>query len=265
MAGRFIDFGGRSARSIARAPFEPAHYRAFAGMVASYPDFFDNLRRYLTGAGSYPYECRIRTPEGIVAPTLYSRHDVVTATEIFCRLDYGVGESSAVAVDVGSNIGLSGLYFLSRNRSSRVYCFEPDPRNIERLERNLSAYGDRFVVDPVAVAPEEGTVTFGTEPTGRYGRIASDFGDPIQVPCRDINRILAEILEREPKIDVLKIDTEGNEEALVSAIRSDLLDRIETIFYETAGSSPLHLDRFEHRYRCQVNRLRRLDAAPQGA
>ncbi len=184
-----------------------------------------------------------------------------TVNEIFCREDYRVGDELAVAVDVGSNIGISALYFLTRNGTSRVYCFEPDPRNVERLRLNLAGYEDRYTVEPVAVGLEDGEVTFQTEPTGRYGHIGADRddaeGEAITVPCRDLNGILDDVLAREGRIDVLKIDTEGSEEELVSGIRPDSLERIGAIFYETAGSVPLHSERFEHRYECQVNRLTR--------
>jgi FkbM family methyltransferase len=158
---------------------------------------------------------------------------------------------------MGSNIGISALYFLTRNRTSRAYCFEPDPRNVERLRENLRGLDGRLELEPVAIGLSDGEVSFGTEPTGRYGRIGEDFGETISVRCREINGVLEEILAREGRIDVLKIDTEGLEVGLVSAIRPELLDRISTVYYETEAAAPLHLDRFEHRYECQVNRLSR--------
>ena len=45
-----------------------------------------------------------------------------------------------MAVDFGSNIGISALYFLTRNPSVQVYLFEPVPSNIERLRENLKGY-----------------------------------------------------------------------------------------------------------------------------
>jgi FkbM family methyltransferase len=253
--------GIRSPRAVLRAPFHRAHYRALVGMARRYPNPVGNLRRYLTGGGSYPYASRVRTPVGVVAPTLYSSHDMVTVNEIFCRDDYRAPDDLAVAVDIGANIGISALYFLTRNPTSRVYCFEPDPRNVRRLELNLAGYESRFEVEPVAVGLQDGEVRFGTEPTGRYGRISDDYGEAVVVPCREINGLLDGVLAKEGRIDLLKIDTEGLEEALVGAIRPDLLERISTIYYETAGPVPLHSERFRHRYECQVNRLSRIAAS----
>ncbi len=248
--------GNRSKVAALRAPFQRGHYRAFAGMVLRYPNFAENLRRYLTAHGEYPYRCSVRTPVGLVAPTLYSSHDISTVNEVFCRQDYRAGRDLGVTVDVGSNIGISGLYFLTRNTTSRAYLFEPDPKNVERLKGNLAAYDGRFEVQAVAVGLTNGEVSFGTEPTGRYGRISDDYGEVITVPCHAIDEAIDQILEREGRIDVLKIDTEGIEEQLVAAIHPDILDRISVIYYETSQPKPLHLDRFEHHYECQTNRLR---------
>jgi len=44
--------------------------------------------------------------------------------EIFCRLDYLAKTDIKVVVDIGSNIGISALYFLSRNKQAKCYLFE---------------------------------------------------------------------------------------------------------------------------------------------
>ena len=135
-------------------------------MLRTYPELVDSSRRFLTGAGDYPHDCRVRTPLGIVAPTLSSQHDMSTVNEVFCRRDYDAPRDLKVAVDVGSNIGISALYFLTRNPGARVYAFEPDPKNIERLRHNLRDFEDRYELDESAVALSNGTARFeGPLPT----------------------------------------------------------------------------------------------------
>jgi FkbM family methyltransferase len=250
-----VNIGNRSTRAVVRAPFQPAHYRALVGMALRYPNPFENLQRFLTAGGDYPYRCRVRTPIGEVGPMLYSSHDMSTVNEVFCRQDYRAGSDLRVAVDIGANIGIASLYFLTRNTASRSYAFEPDPKNVARLRDNLAAYDDRFVLEEVALGVADGEVRFGTEPTGRYGRISDSYGDGITVRLRAINDVLESVLEREPVIDVLKIDTEGSEEQLVAALAADVLDRIRVVYYETDEPAPLHSDRFTHRFECQTNRL----------
>jgi FkbM family methyltransferase len=247
--------------TIVRAPLRADHYRALLGMIRSYPKPLDGLRRYLGKSGSYPCRFRVRTPLGVVAPKLYSSDDMRTLNEVFCRGDYRVGRRVLVAVDIGSNIGISALYFLTRDPACRVHLFEPDPRNVQRLRENLVGFESRYTIDEVAVGVEGGRAIFGTEPTGRYGTLRLDIPtrhpatELIEVEVRSLNRILREVLEREEHIDVLKIDTEGSEADLVASIDPTLLDRTEVILYETDEPTRLHPNRYGHHYSAQVNRL----------
>jgi FkbM family methyltransferase len=260
-----MSVGNRKLRTIVRAPLHSAHYRAAAGMLLAYPlrDLPQDARRFLTGWGDYPYACRVRTPTGTIAPTLYSSHDILTVNEIFCRRDYRCGRDLGVAVDVGANIGISALYFLTRNEVARVYSYEPDPRNVQRLRDNVAGYGERHSIEQVALGTADGTARFAADPFGRYGTLdyrGDEWFEPtyMDVRVRSINGVLGEILEREPRVDILKVDTEGSEEQLVAAIDEDLLGRISTIVYETVEPAPFHTQRFRHSFDCMTNRLESL-------
>jgi FkbM family methyltransferase len=240
--------GGRKPSLVISEVLQPRNYVALGRMLTRYPVRGKNLGRYFFGWGDYPYRCRVRTPCGEVAPMLYSRHDMWTVNEVFCREDYAADPSLRVAVDIGSNIGISALYFLTRNNSSRCYLYEPVPANTERLERNLEQFKGRYVLSPVAVADRSGRTRFGVEPTGRYGGIGLELEGSIEVECVDINAVLLEVLEREARIDVLKLDTEGEELPTVRAIRPELLQRIETIYFEWPEEPEVHRELFEHSY-----------------
>lgn len=246
---------GRPAEAVLRAPLRAAHYRALAGMARRLPAFPADLWRYAAGGGAYPRRVEVRTPAGRVAPLLYSRHDLVTLVEAFCREDYRAGPDLRLAVDVGANIGLSALYFLTRSPQATVRCYEPVPRNVRRLRATLAGFEGRVAVEACAVGPQEGEVAFGVEPTGRYGGIGAPHPEQITVRCRDINAVLEEALAGADTIDVLKLDTEGLEAATVAAIRPDLLERVRVVYYEDPAGTPLHRDGFEHRHDFVVSRL----------
>jgi len=120
--------GNRSIKQVLKAITGKQHYIALFNMAKNYPDFLNNTIRYLTTTGFYPYDIEIRTPTGIVKPKIYSSHDMLTVNEIFCRLDYKADKNINIVVDLGSNIGISALYFLSRNNESRCYLYEPDKK-----------------------------------------------------------------------------------------------------------------------------------------
>lgn len=247
--------GGRSVGLVARSIVEPQHYVALGRMVRRYPAFSQVAKRYFLGGGEYPYACRVRTPVGTVSPVIYSHHDVFTIHEIFGREDYRAGPELGVVVDIGSNIGISATYFLTRNRSSRCYLYEPVPRNVERLRRNLSAFEGRYELQQVAVGRRSELVDFTLESTGRYGGIGVPGVEQIQVQCRAISDVLDEVFERELAIDLLKIDTEGAELDTVRAIPGRQLERIRTICFEC--TTPYNVDpgSFEMKFACETCRL----------
>jgi FkbM family methyltransferase len=224
--------GGRGIRKIMRASFSRCHYRALIGMMRVYTHPGEMLGRYLFGLGGYPCQVCLHTPVGLVSAKLWSHSDVLTVNEIFCRLDYPAGSDVRIVVDLGSNIGLSALYFLTRNKESRCYLFEPVVRNQLRLRENLAGYEDRYLLSDVAVANINGDVEFGVEETGRYGGIGVTTGTNIKVSCRHVNEVLADVLRIEPLIDILKIDTEGQEVRTIEAIDNSLLRRIKRIYAE---------------------------------
>lgn len=227
----------RDLKDIATFLFRKRNYVAFANMVRLYPRFPYAFVRYLLNRGSYPYKIKIRTPLGMVSPTLYSYHDLLTVNEIFCRQDYKASRDVKAVVDIGSNIGISALYFLTRNKEARCYLFEPAPANIAKLEKNLEAFAGRFVLRQAAVADQAGALDFGVEPTGRYGGLGVRTPTVIQVQCLHINDVLKQVLQTEPRVDILKMDIEGAEVATVNAIDEKYLPKIATLYYETGSGS----------------------------
>jgi FkbM family methyltransferase len=228
-------FAARPVGNVARALLRPANYAAAFEIVRLSPQPLQFARRYLFEGGSYPTTVALRTPLGTVHPTAFTHHDMLTLNEVFCRRDYVLPRGARVVVDVGSNIGLSGLYFLTRAADVRVHLFEPDPRNVECLRQNLAPFAGRWTLSENAVADRNGPVTFGrdTWSVGRYGAIGLDSVDKIEVQCRHINDVLREVLEQDGRVDFLKIDTEGVENVTVAAIDHDLLEGITAVCFET--------------------------------
>jgi FkbM family methyltransferase len=234
---------------VAREAVRPRNYRALARMARVFPRPAEAARRYFLGTGAYPYSCPVRTPLGVVAPTLHSSHDMFTVNEVFCREDYACGPETRMVVDVGSNIGISALYFLTRDPATRVRLYEPVPRNVERLRANLAGYEDRWTLREAAVAAAPGHVSFGVEDSGRYGGIGVATGAAIDVEAVAIGAVLEEALAEADRIDVLKIDTEGTELELLGAVPPELLARVGAVFLETERRSPPPLEGFSSSFR----------------
>lgn len=198
--------------------------------------------------GSYPKNISVRTPLGLQCMTAFSHHDLITIIECFGKLDYKASKNLSVVIDFGSNIGISALYFLTRNECVKVYLFEPVPRNIERLKRNLKGFEERYELRECAVGVESGCLDFACDDTGRYGGLikggATHFSqwDPkkiITVNVVSANKILEEVLSHHKSIDILKIDVEGYENKILDHLRENILSRLGRIYAETSNDQTM--------------------------
>jgi FkbM family methyltransferase len=235
-----LEIGGRDLSKIVRAPLQRRHGVAIANMFRRYAAPGAMLRRYLVAGGAYPYTVRIRTPTTWVELELHSPHDTLTVNEIFCRDDYKADADDKVVVDFGSNIGVSAAYFLSRGPDVYAYLFEPLPSNLEKLRHNLRRFAGRYELQAAAVGPDAGEVQFGWEETGRYGGIGVSTGKSITVACLSSREVIADVISRHGHIDVLKVDIEGLENAVVTDLPASLVSRIRKIYVEFVyDSNPL--------------------------
>jgi FkbM family methyltransferase len=226
-------------RHGAVAAFHYRNYRAAVNTLRLADRPVNALLRYIiqTPRFAYPWNPTIRTPIGRIQLTVPSPQDGPTLNEVFFRLDYRTKRPGRVVVDIGANIGISAAWFLSRRPDAVVYAYEPLENNVETLRQNLEQFTGRWHLSAVAVAPTAGRATFLADPSGRLSGLADYvqvYGNrtPLELECPSIAEVLAEVIAREGHIDLLKIDTEGSEEALVEAIPSDLALEIGEIVYE---------------------------------
>lgn len=243
----------RSIWLIARNAARPVNYVALARFARVYDRPLAAAARYFFGSGEYPSTVRVRTPMGIQPVTLFNGQDAITLHEIFCREDYRCPSPPRIVVDLGSNIGISALYFLTRSTEAFCELYEPDPHNVSKLLTNLDNFTGRFRLHEMAVADKDGVLPFSRESTGRYGHIdatrsadepgsSGEASDPepspeagrekILVKVKHVNTVLDEAISRHGVVDLLKIDTEGSELATVMSIDRELLSRVRHIVIE---------------------------------
>jgi FkbM family methyltransferase len=193
------------------------------------------MSRYYLNKGKYPYRIGLRTPIGPIDLYLFSHHDLITVHEVFFREDYRVPENVERVVDIGSNIGVSAAYFLTRNAKVKVHAYEPVPANVARARRNLAAFADRVELVECALGTENAPVSFGIEGSGRYGGITRPYKHRIDVPCRRVGDELRRIVDHHNRIDVLKIDVEGMEVPILKSLPPTELSAVAHIMAECDG------------------------------
>ena len=132
-----------------------------------------------------------------------------------------------VFFDVGANIGLVSVIVGSRSEmeQGRIVSFEPEPRNLAQLRRNLSVngFGERAEGEGLALAGRTGTAGLhvrGPVGDGRHslvvGRGATGVVEVSLTTMDDYCR------QRGLRPDVVKIDVEGAEGEVLSGM-GDLL------------------------------------------
>jgi FkbM family methyltransferase len=133
----------------------------------------------------------------------------------------GEGSGPFCFLDVGANAALYTLFARSLarvvNRPFQAICVEPAPAMAARLAFNLAASGvsaEAQVFD-CAAGENDGVASFCTNPRNRGESRVQDHGER-QVRVRPLAAIIDEA--GAPRIDAMKIDIEGGEEAALNGL-----------------------------------------------
>ncbi|HLX80417.1 MAG TPA: FkbM family methyltransferase, partial [Burkholderiales bacterium] len=138
-------------------------------------------------------------------------------------------------LDIGGNIGITSRYLAHFFPGAQVHAFEPVPANLELLRSN-TAGNVRIHVHPYALGPADGEITLGSpDPSGYNQGGYSAFtttadGETICAPVRSVESALGEA--GMGVADVIKIDTEGAEYSILSAIPEPVLGGARWIYGE---------------------------------
>jgi len=158
--------------------------------------------------------------------------------ERFLRFAASLLTRESVVVDIGANIGNHALY-LAR-KCAVVHCFEPNPRALERLARNISLNGfTNVVVHPFGLGEKDETARF-------YDNIGENLGcgsfvapngptTEIELPIHHAGTAISELnLDR---LDFIKMDIEHMEGVVLRAL-GDVLKRFRPmVAFEFDGTT----------------------------
>ncbi|MEO8399861.1 MAG: FkbM family methyltransferase [Ignavibacteriaceae bacterium] len=160
--------------------------------------------------------------------------------EIFVKGAYlfKTENSSPLIYDCGANIGVSCLYFKSIYPNAKIKAFEADPSIAKVLEQNLK---NNSIIDVEVISKAVWTNNGGVEFSSDNADGGSIFGSKNKTKVESIR--LKNLLEKEDKINLLKIDIEGAEAEVLEDCRQSLTN-VERIFVEYHGwkNSPQKLD-----------------------
>lgn len=134
-----------------------------------------------------------------------------------------------VVVDVGANFGYYSLLLADLvGPEGRVYAVEPAPGTAALLRRSigLNGFAGHTQICEAAAGAEDGTAATLFEPAGEpknAALVANAPSDPAAGRSHEVAvRTLDGLLRDEPRIDFVKIDAEGGEEAIVAGMHGIL-------------------------------------------
>jgi len=136
-------------------------------------------------------------------------------------------------IDIGANTGLFVLRAKQRWPNAKIIAFEPEPRNYSALCETIKINGLKAVTAvKAAIAPERGSVTLYRHPRniGGHSTVFRHSNDSVQVQCQTISDALS--LCPDGRCDLLKVDCEGAEAAILSSFSPEMAARVRTIVYE---------------------------------
>lgn len=155
--------------------------------------------------------------------------------------------------DVGANIGIYSLFWLSLNRGNRAVAFEPFDSNFELLQKNLrqNEYLQRCQTFPCAVADHDGvqSYTLSDNRPGSSGFALTATGKLSE----DINLIktlrLDSLFPRLAECMILKIDVDGSDFSALKSSQGLLIKKsIVSVLIESTPEEHRYIEKFLANY-----------------
>jgi len=167
------------------------------------------------------WEIRLKGVEIHFAPNLA---ELITYREIFVsrvyqRLPDFRPTGNAVVFDVGANIGFYTLQIARSLTKGTIYAFEPNPDAYSKLVKNVEANRVRNIhLFPFAVGSTPGRVWLERAERTGLGKVAESFSGMAASQVEVEMVTLDGMVEKHSitRIDLMKIDVEGHEEAVLA-------------------------------------------------
>jgi FkbM family methyltransferase len=155
--------------------------------------------------------------------------------------------SGQTVYDVGGYEGVITLFFARRvGPHGRVITFEPNPRNLRKIEENVRLNGFTHVtIKPLALgsAPGRATLVFPADETAR-GSLESHIADDIrketgaQTADVDVDTLDNQLAAGLPRPDFVKLDVEGVERDVLEGMRTVIAAHRPRLYIEIHGADP---------------------------
>ena len=147
-------------------------------------------------------------------------------------------ETVRTILDIGANVGVSCAYLRKCFPEAHIHAFEPAPSNVAVLRRNAASLGN-MTVHGFALGDADGELElFDSDNPSNFGGFSAhgvgvDPSRSTRVQVRRTDTALAALGVKE--VDLIKIDTEGAEWEILSAMNPAMLAGARLIMGELHG------------------------------
>ena len=143
-----------------------------------------------------------------------------------------------VIFDIGANIGIASVYFAMRYPKATIYSFEPLPENQLLLKRNTEIFANIHIM-PFGLSDKAGTFTYcmsnnaNSYGGGTFCNVGHDPERSIELPVKTAAAVIKDLgIEQ---VDVMKMDTEGSEFAILEGIPENIVTSAQAYIGELHG------------------------------
>lgn len=178
------------------------------------------------------------TTDGLIITIRQNYGDAMTVAEVFLSNCYTRGlelSHNPIVIDIGGFIGDFSLYAVKRLNAARVIVCEPSPQNWVLLLKNINNNGYQDRIEPVHKAVTDGrnmmmNVDVPDEEQCMVSVYHSSEQSQRAVPGVTLDELLHD--HSIECVDLLKMDCEGAEYAIIESTPADVFSRIRNIVFE---------------------------------
>lgn len=180
----------------------------------------------------------LRTADGLTITMRQNHGDAMAIAEVFlehCYIRDVALAPNPVVVDIGGFIGDFCLYAVKYLNARRVIVYEPSPRNWALLLRNIANNGYEDRIEPVNKAVTDGADAMMNINAPDECQCTVSAYCVSEEPLSSVPGVsLAELFRDHAleSVDLLKIDCEGSEFAILESAPADVFSRIQNIVFE---------------------------------
>ncbi len=157
---------------------------------------------------------------------------------VLSRLIVERARRGGVLIDAGANQGYYSLLWAAANPQNQVYAYEPSPRVMPRLMRNvaLNHLTAQIELHEIALSDRNGTSTFDLDSPSQtgWGSLVDGPGGEVTVTTRRLDTLMADLAYAA----VLKIDAEGWDTRILYGAEQLLRQgRVGAVYFEQHATS----------------------------